>query len=83
MLRFCYYFVRLEFDLSVRMAAVLIARRGSAVVVTLNRPKALNALNHEMVSIVRDYVGDWNPDISCFIFKGTGDKAFCAGDEKV
>jgi len=49
--------------------------------VTLNRPDRLNALNvqmrddlHEVVSAIRD-----DPDVQVVIFRGAGERAFCAG----
>ena len=49
--------------------------------VTLNRPKVLNAYNiqmrdelYQILSAIRD-----DPDVTCAIFKGQGEKAFCAG----
>jgi enoyl-CoA hydratase/carnithine racemase len=49
--------------------------------VTLNRPKALNAFNikmrdelYQVLAAVRD-----DPDVRVIIFKGAGDRAFCAG----
>ncbi|HYH41769.1 MAG TPA: enoyl-CoA hydratase-related protein [Burkholderiales bacterium] len=50
-------------------------------VVTLNRPEAMNALNHalreELIALARDL--DANDDVGSVIFTGAGDKAFCAG----
>jgi len=49
--------------------------------VTLNRPQALNAYNiqmrdelYQVLAAVRD-----DPDVKVIIFKGAGDRAFCAG----
>ncbi|KAK9849787.1 hypothetical protein WJX84_000370 [Apatococcus fuscideae] len=50
---------------------------------TLNRPKALNSLNLNMVSLMRDQYLTWagNVDIKCIVLKATGGKAFCAGGD--
>ncbi|XP_038045845.1 3-hydroxyisobutyryl-CoA hydrolase, mitochondrial-like [Patiria miniata] len=51
--------------------------------VTLNRPKALNALNLSMVRKITPKLKEWaaDPKISMVIIKGAGDKAFCAGGD--
>ena len=55
--------------------------RGSAVVLTLNRPRAMNSLNFDMLYAVRDAVEElmYRSDIRCVILTGAGDRAFCAG----
>ncbi|OSZ69221.1 hypothetical protein CAP39_10590 [Sphingomonas sp. IBVSS1] len=62
---------------------VLFERRGHALWITLNRPQALNALNHPMaVSIHRaiiDAIGD--PAVRHLVISGAGDRAFCAGGD--
>jgi len=62
---------------------VLFETRGHALWITLNRPQALNALNHAMaVSIHRaiiDAMGD--PDVRHIVISGAGDRAFCAGGD--
>mmetsp|Transcript_16955 Transcript_16955/g.43470 ORF Transcript_16955/g.43470 Transcript_16955/m.43470 type:complete len:405 (+) Transcript_16955:303-1517(+) len=63
---------------------VLLQRRGAAVVVTLNRPKALNALNTAMVQRMLPLYREWSAttsDPQLVILKGAGDKAFCAGGD--
>lgn len=62
---------------------VLFERRGHALWITLNRPQALNALNHPMaVGIHRaiiDAMGEH--DIQHIVIEGAGDRAFCAGGD--
>jgi enoyl-CoA hydratase len=62
---------------------VLFEQRGHALWITLNRPAALNALDHPMaVSIHRaiiDAVGD--PAVAHIVITGAGDRAFCAGGD--
>jgi len=62
------------------MTAVLTERDGHTLVVTLNRPERMNAINGEM--LVRFYdaclEADQNPDIRCLILTGAGGN-FCSG----
>jgi enoyl-CoA hydratase len=58
----------------------LIEKRGHVLIVTLNRPKAKNALSGEMLAIMKrawDQV-DSDPDIRVCVLTGAGG-AFCAG----
>lgn len=70
--------------------SVLVADRGHASIVTLNRPKALNALNvdmcHHMISLLNQWhgvgagAGAAPSNTHLVIMKGAGGKAFCAGE---
>jgi enoyl-CoA hydratase len=62
---------------------VLIDRRGRLGILTLNRPKALNALTLGMVEVIDDVLKRWAGDdgIEAVLFLGAGDKAFCAGGD--
>ncbi len=62
---------------------VLIERRGAAGVITLNRPKALNALTLGMVRAIAPTLATWagDPAVTRVIIKGAGGKAFCAGGD--
>ncbi|XP_044282972.1 3-hydroxyisobutyryl-CoA hydrolase, mitochondrial isoform X1 [Varanus komodoensis] len=64
-------------------ADVLLEKRGCAGVITMNRPKALNALNVTMVQQMYLQLKKWeqDPNTSLIIIKGAGDKAFCAGGD--
>ncbi len=64
-------------------AEVVCARAGRAGVITLNRPKALNALTLGMVRDMREALEAWadDPQIGCIIVEGAGEKAFCAGGD--
>lgn len=60
---------------------IIYEKQGSKAVITLNRPKVLNAYNirmrdelYETLQAVRD-----DPEIRVVILKGAGEKAFCAG----
>lgn len=59
---------------------ILTETRGKVGVVTLNRPKALNALNGQIMAELIDALAafDANPAIGCMIVTGS-DKAFAAG----
>jgi enoyl-CoA hydratase len=64
-------------------APVLISREGGLINVTLNRPKALNALNLDMIRLLLPAIHEWrasNPP-SCVVLQGSGDKSFCAGGD--
>uniref|UniRef100_A0A8C0SIA0 3-hydroxyisobutyryl-CoA hydrolase n=1 Tax=Canis lupus familiaris TaxID=9615 RepID=A0A8C0SIA0_CANLF len=62
---------------------VLLERRGCAGVITLNRPKFLNALNLNMIRHIYPQLKNWEQDPETFliIIKGAGGKAFCAGGD--
>ncbi|NXY14423.1 HIBCH protein, partial [Atrichornis clamosus] len=64
-------------------AEVLLEKKGSAGIITLNRPKALNALNLAMIRQIHPQITMWEQDPETFliIIKGTGGKAFCAGGD--
>ncbi|WP_114521628.1 enoyl-CoA hydratase-related protein [Altererythrobacter sp. ZODW24] len=55
--------------------------KGAVTIVTLNRPKALNALNSQVLDELIDAFGKYEADDSqrCAILTGSGDKAFAAG----
>jgi 3-hydroxyisobutyryl-CoA hydrolase len=50
-------------------------------IITLNRPKALNALNVSMIRKIYPAMKKWEQEMSMVIMKGTGEKAFCAGGD--
>lgn len=61
----------------------LLEVRKKTGLITLNRPKALNALNLPMIRTIHPVLKAWNTDngIGCVIIKGAGEKAFCAGGD--
>lgn len=67
------------------MSDILFEKRGKAGFVTLNRPKALNALTHDMVSALAAQLTRWADDaeVAHVVIKGEGGKAFCAGGDIV
>jgi enoyl-CoA hydratase len=62
---------------------VLFEVRGRAGLITLNRPKALNALTTAMARAMRDQLAAWAGDhkVERVVIEGAGDKAFCAGGD--
>jgi enoyl-CoA hydratase/carnithine racemase len=54
-------------------------------VITLNSPKSLNALSHEMVNLIYPQLLVWKQqfDIAAVFLQGEGEKAFCAGGDIV
>ncbi|CEF64518.1 3-hydroxyisobutyryl-CoA hydrolase, mitochondrial [Strongyloides ratti] len=58
---------------------------GLKKVITLNRPKVLNALNLDMVREIYPQMKEWNTKSPCslILIKGGGDKAFCAGGDVI
>ncbi|XP_053296192.1 3-hydroxyisobutyryl-CoA hydrolase, mitochondrial isoform X2 [Pleuronectes platessa] len=64
-------------------AGVLVEKVGRAGVITLNRPKVLNALNLPMIRQIYPQLKTWenDTDTDLVIVKGAGGKAFCAGGD--
>ena len=62
---------------------ILFEVRGPLAVVTLNRPKALNALTTEMIRAFDPCLAAWaeDPSIAAVVVRGAGDRAFCAGGD--
>ena len=52
-------------------------------VITLNRPKALNALTYGMILELEKVIPKWEKDskIKAVVLRGAGDRAFCAGGD--
>lgn len=60
---------------------VLAHEIGDKCILTLNRPKALNSGNFEMVQKINAALDNWKDTKSLIIIKGAGGKAFCAGGD--
>ncbi|EHL95278.1 enoyl-CoA hydratase/isomerase family protein [Acetobacteraceae bacterium AT-5844] len=62
---------------------LLAARNGSAGHLRLNRPRALNALDHAMVQGIASHLAEWRDDssIRLILLEGEGGRAFCAGGD--
>lgn len=66
------------------MPETMIARKqGRAGWLTLNRPKALNALDHDMIVALENALDQWrdDPDVDLVMIDAAGDRAFCAGGD--
>ncbi|SDE70326.1 enoyl-CoA hydratase/isomerase family protein [Kordiimonas lacus] len=66
-------------------AEVLFEHRGNIGLITLNRPKALNSLTHNMAVEITRQLKEWAimPSVQAVVVVGAGDKAFCAGGDVV
>ncbi|MDT9592113.1 enoyl-CoA hydratase/isomerase family protein [Nocardioides zeae] len=66
-------------------APVLLERRGRAAVLTLNRPRAINALTHEMVGLLDRALRELADDASVevVVLRGAGERGLCAGGDIV
>lgn len=64
-------------------AEILFETRGKAGIVTLNRPKALNAVTRLMVGELHAKLIEWanDPAIETIVVKAAGEKAFSAGGD--
>ncbi|MFI9626687.1 enoyl-CoA hydratase/isomerase family protein [Streptomyces sp. NPDC052042] len=62
---------------------VLLHRTGRAAHITLNRPRALNALSHEMVLCIAEALTEWehDPAVETVVITGAGDRGLCAGGD--
>jgi enoyl-CoA hydratase len=66
-------------------ADVLFERRGHLGIVTLNRPKAVNALTLGMVTAILEQLTAWADDdaVATVLVQGAGDRGLCAGGDIV
>lgn len=64
---------------------VLLRRDGHAAHIVLNRPKAINALTHEMVGIMQRALEEWAQDdsVQTIVLTGAGERGLCAGGDIV
>ncbi|SFH10051.1 enoyl-CoA hydratase/isomerase family protein [Methylobacterium gossipiicola] len=62
---------------------ILFARHGAAGLITLNRPRALNALSLAMIRAMHARLSAWATDdtVTRVVVRGTGGRAFCAGGD--
>ena len=62
---------------------VLLRREGRAGRITMNRPRALNALTYPMVLAIHRALEDWrnDPDIALVLLEGAGERGLCAGGD--
>lgn len=64
-------------------APVLLRTAGRAAHITLNRPRALNALTHEMVLRIDEALTRWehDPAVEVVVLTGAGERGLCAGGD--
>jgi enoyl-CoA hydratase len=62
---------------------VIVSRHGRAGRITLNRPRALNALTHEMVRAIDAALTAFedDPEVDIVVVDGAGDRGLCAGGD--
>ncbi len=62
---------------------ILIEKEGGVAILTMNRPDALNAMNHKLTTELHDAVERMVEarDIGCIVITGAGDRAFSAGGD--
>jgi 3-hydroxyisobutyryl-CoA hydrolase len=60
---------------------VLFQVKNNVGLITLNRPKALNALNVNMAKMIYNQLKDWENTLNLVMVEGSGGKAFCAGGD--
>lgn len=62
---------------------VLVERRGSAGLIRLDRPRALNSLTLEMIRAIAVALDDFAADdsVATVVISGEGDRGFCAGGD--
>ena len=63
--------------------SVIARREGRAGRITLNRPRALNALDLDMIRVLTRVLTEWrdDPHVHVVMIEGAGDRAFCAGGD--
>lgn len=68
---------------SVEEEVLFSTNHNGVATITLNRPKAINSLNYEMLVPIRKKLTAWEQDdtICIVILKGAGPKGFCAGGD--
>lgn len=59
------------------------AAQGNIGVITLNRPRALNALSPEMIIAMKDQLQNWaiDPNINIVFIQSSAERSFCAGGD--
>jgi 2-(1,2-epoxy-1,2-dihydrophenyl)acetyl-CoA isomerase len=64
-------------------APVVVERDGAVATVRLNRPEAMNALDIPAKEALRDALQQVaaDPGVRCVVLTGTGDRAFCVGQD--
>lgn len=65
--------------------SILTTRRGGLGIITLNRPRSINALDHEMALTMERALRDWATDdeVTAVLVRGAGERGLCAGGDIV
>ncbi|MFG2965242.1 enoyl-CoA hydratase/isomerase family protein [Streptomyces sp. NPDC048288] len=65
------------------MSDVLLHTAGRAAHLTLNRPRAINALSHAMVLRIAEALTAWehDPTVGTVVISGAGERGLCAGGD--
>ena len=65
------------------MSDVLLHTAGRAAHLTLNRPRAINALSHAMVLRIAEALTTWehDPTVETVVISGAGERGLCAGGD--
>ncbi|QSB05625.1 enoyl-CoA hydratase/isomerase family protein [Natronoglycomyces albus] len=65
--------------------AVITSKSGRVGHLLLNRPRAINALTHQMVGILQETLDKWatDPQVETVLLTGSGDRGLCAGGDIV
>ncbi len=68
-------------DSSTQESTILVERTGSVCIITLNRPQAMNSLSLQMLTEFCEALdaAAFDPEVSCVVITGAGERAFCAG----
>lgn len=77
------HFYMMAIESGLKMDEVLFEKRGAVGLITLNRPKVLNALSHAMIKAMRVQLKIWaaDPGIRTVVIRGEGSRAFCSGGD--
>ena len=64
---------------------LLTSVQGGLGVITLNRPKAVNALSHNMIDLLDDALTEFehNDEVHAVLIRGSGERGLCSGGDVV
>jgi len=68
-------------DSSFKFQSIRYEKSNGRATVTINRPKVLNAVNHQVLSEMNLAFKDasWDDEVAVLVLTGEGDRAFCTG----
>ena len=72
-----------DLELELAESEILFEVKDGLGLMTLNRPKALNALSYGMILEMEKVMPKWekDPAVKAVVLRGAGDRAFCAGGD--